>query len=84
MSTLKSNYVHSSYVQSMTICMHIKHIKSTTMLMIMACLIMAVAQLFDKIGWLQKTLYFVMEFRRGDVTVNKYLLVLEFGFGVVS
>jgi hypothetical protein len=54
------------------------------MLMIMACLIMAVAQLFDKIGWLQKTLYFVMEFRRGDVTVNKYLLVLEFGFGVVS
>jgi hypothetical protein len=26
----------------------------------------------------------VMEFRRGDVTMNKYLLVLEFGFGVVS
>ena len=52
--------------------------------MIMACLIMAVAQLLDRIGWLQKTLYFVMEFRRGDVTVNKYLLVLEFGFGVVS
>jgi hypothetical protein len=31
------------------------------MLMIMACLIMAVAQLFDKIGWLQKTLYFTSD-----------------------
>ena len=84
MSVLRSNYVQTSYVQPMTICTHIKHIKSTTMLLIMVCLIMAVAQLLDRIGWLQNTLYFVVEFGRDDAIVNACWLVLKFGFGVVS